>query len=221
MGPHIDRADEDRVDTRQGVNLFGIGQADGAFGLQDDQDFVIGMAEVFGAAGVEVQGLHAAPQAAISFGRILGSTNRHLSLFDRVDHRYDDAPRPGVESPLDVEMRPLRHAADRHATGFSNASEHGRSLRPIDRRMLHVQRQPIEARAGHDARGIQIAQRQPGAERRFSGFQRPLDGIGFHGWGGSLEGKFATPLECGGADRTLIVCAGLACCNPLARPGSV
>ncbi len=44
-----------------------------------------------------------------------------------------------------------------------------RGLRPVDGRMLDVERQPVEAHAGQDAGGIQIAQREPGAEGRLAG----------------------------------------------------
>ena len=106
------------------------------------------------------------PTLRLPVGGYLAAAIGDLGLLDRIDHRHDDAPGPGVEHALDVVVRPFGHAGQRHAAGVGDGGEDRRRLRPVDGRMLDVERQPVEAHAGQHARGVQIAQREPGAERR-------------------------------------------------------
>ena len=179
-GSQIDRSDENRIDTRQAVNCLRIVDALRTFGLQHDQDFVVCPMVILLRRGLKVDRVHPAAAAAVALGRILGRGNGRLRLLHRVDHRHDNTPRPRVERPLDEVMVALGHANERHATGVGDRPDQRGRLAPIDRLMLHVDREPIEPTASEHAGGQQIAKREPGAKRRLAIAKLLFHGIGFH-----------------------------------------
>ena len=114
VGTQIDGADEDGIDAGQTVNRFGIGDAGGAFGLQHDQNFFVGLFEIIAGGRGKIQTVHAAAETAVAHRRIFCGGDDFPGLLDGIDHRRDNAPRAGIQRPLDEKVISLRHARKAH-----------------------------------------------------------------------------------------------------------
>ncbi len=132
MGSQIIGPDENRVDPFQAVNGLGIVDAAGRFGLQHDEDFLVGVLVIVGRRRAEIDGVQRTADRTVADGRILGRGDRRLRLFHRVDHRHDDAPSAGIEHALDVIVIAARNPSQGDAAGVGNRAEQDARFAPID-----------------------------------------------------------------------------------------
>ena len=133
--------------------------------------------------------MDAAADAAVADGRIQQAATAASASCAAVDHRHDDAVRAVVEHALDVVVAVAGHAGQGGAAGVGDGGEHVRRRLPVDQAVLDVHGQPVEAGAGHEPRGGDAAQRQPGADGGPARFERLFDRIGTHGMVSLVLGK--------------------------------
>ena len=103
--------------------------------------------------------MHPAADAAISHRRIFCRGKNSAGMIDRVDHRRNNSPCAGIQGALDEVVISLRHATERHAAGVGHSGENHGRLRPVNRGMFQVERQPVESAASQHPGGVQISQR--------------------------------------------------------------
>ncbi len=120
LGAQIIRAYKNRVHSWYAVNCFGVVHALRAFGLQDDQDLIVGGGEIFGGSAIKIQGMQPAADAAISRRRILGGSDDRTRLFHRIDHGRNNSPCACIECALDVRMRAFGDTAQRHTASLGD-----------------------------------------------------------------------------------------------------
>src|SRR5690606_38343373 len=100
-GRQIVRADEAGVDARDAQNLVDTPDRVDVLDLENEEDLVVGMAVVLAGHGVETERVAAAADDAVSQRVVAGRLDRPLGFLAALDHRYDDAPGPGVEHALE------------------------------------------------------------------------------------------------------------------------
>ena len=146
------------IDSGQTVDLFGIFDAERRLGLQDDQNFVVGLLVVIARRRIKVHGVHSASNRTVSQRGILRCCDGDFGLFNRIHHRHYDSMCSGIENPLDVCVITPWDPAQTNATGIGHCTKQEPRVIPADRRMLKVDRQPGKSHASHQSCGKNIAQ---------------------------------------------------------------
>src|SRR5206468_2199391 len=97
-----------------------------------------------------------------------------------VDHRHHDAVGAVVEDALDVIVAIGGHARQGHAASVGDGGEDVRGGLPVAQAVFDIDGQPVEAAAGHEARGGNAAEGEPGAQGGLTSFEGVFDAIGTH-----------------------------------------
>ena len=123
-GGQVVGADEDGVDAGHGKDGVGVLDGRDVLALEDDEQFLVGVGEVVGGGGAEIERRQAAADAAVAARRIEHGGDGGLGLGPAVDHRHDDAVRAVVEDALDVVVAVGRHPRQGGAAGVGDGAEH-------------------------------------------------------------------------------------------------
>ena len=91
----------------------------------------------------------------------------------------DDSHRAAVEHHLDELVFAGGDASQRNTAGVGDRAEHERGGLDVGVSVLHVDSQPGKSGPGHEPRCRNAAEREPGADLRLAGLERPFDWIFF------------------------------------------
>ena len=176
MKMRVDAADPgDRVELVQRLD---------GFDLDDDAQLGCGDPEVVRNRAVAAGALRAG-DAAHAVGRVAGVGHRPPRLAGVLHEREHQRLRAGVERALDHHHVVPRHAGHRRRRRAGDGAQDVDHLRRVDRHVLHVDDDEVEAGAAHRLRGGRRGGHQPGAELALAGGDGVLEMIAGQVHGGS------------------------------------
>ena len=206
LSPHrleeVVGADEKGVDAGDGEDLVGPLDRVDVFGLDDDEDLVVGPLVIRAGVGAKIDGMEETAHGALAERRVAGRGHHRLGFGARVDHRHDDPEGAVVENALDVlggvegnaHQRHRPHAAihprKRSLRRHGAKRRHGRL--DVHRRMLEFDRQPIEADAGEQAGGRRVGEAEPRPDARLATTELLPNGVPSHRIGARRVGEART-----------------------------
>src|SRR5262249_6797746 len=94
-------------------------------------------------------------------------------------HGGNDSHRATVEHHLDQVMPSSGNASEGNAACVGDGAEHERRGLDVGMGMLHIDGQPWKAGACHEPRCCDTTEREPSADLRLPGLERPFDWIFF------------------------------------------
>ena len=120
------------------------------------------------------------PHAARAARRIAARTHQRLGLRAAVDHRADDPVRAGVEQLEGEDRLVVRHAHHWHCRRGRDRLQHGHGGLEVDRPVLKVDGDALEALMRHHLGRIGVGDRQPAVEHRPAAGENPTQLVFSH-----------------------------------------
>ena len=174
----IGRPDVDGVEARGGADGIEVGEAFLGLDHRHDDDLVVGIGHVVGAA--IVHGAHRAVGAHAD-GRKAARGHRHGGFLGIVHQRHDDAIGAEVQSLHDGRRLVPGDPHDRHRVGLRDRLQHWSHILHFRRAVLQVDAQGIESLARHDLGGESMGHREPAERHPLPGTPLLLDLVLSHG----------------------------------------